>query len=164
MRFCLVENDLKLGVLIKLVSKGLMEDPLRDIDTKKFNEYQLFVKNKKMLGSMRQFLEKASGCFNALHELENSVTLKPYSLIFALRLFEKARFNLCQANYSAIHLRKLIGDGAAKSNQFKITRRWQEFENKSKDSGQTSMINSCLRSVQFFKYGNKQVGHSTAYE
>lgn len=146
-----------------MISNGHLEDPLRDVIKTRLSDYAIFSQNKVMLLSIKDFLEKSAGCFKALQELENAVSLKPYSLIFALRLFEKARYNLCQVNYSAEHFKKLIGDDKIKIKRTKITRRWQEFE-ESKEGGQTSMINSCLRSVQFFKYGNKEVGKHTGYE
>jgi hypothetical protein len=127
------------------------------------NEIELYIQNNKMLLKMELFLQKASGCFKALQQLDASPMLETHPLLFAIRLFEKARYNLCQANYSAEYLFKHLREADGFSAEYKLKRRYQEFE-RGEAEGKTNLINKCLRSIQYSKYGNKVHENNTAYE
>lgn len=133
------------------------------MDIVPMTEIELYLQNKKMLEKIDVFLQKASGCFKALQQLDCSPMLDIYPLLFAIRLFEKARYNLCQANYSAESIFKQLRLEEGLSKEYKLQRRYQEFEGAERE-GKTDLINKCLRSIKYSKFGTKLQSDNTKYE
>lgn len=140
-----------------------MDDPLSQMEDHLLSEPEILAQNLTLLASIKDFLEKTVSCFKHMQTLDSSKPLQPLAFIFCMRLFEKARFNLCQANYSARQIQKQVGDKLGEAEDFKITRRLQEFE--AGKLGKQGSIKACLRSVQFMIFGNKQANNiKSSYE
>lgn len=141
-------------ILIKLISRQVVTDPMEGLQESALTENDIMRQNAKMLYGVKVLLEKSSSCFKELHNFDSSKSLLPLSFIFCMRLFEKARFNLCQAGYNASQIFDLLNHRVERERSSKLTRRRQEFET-GNIQGKEGHISACLKSVQFSLYGDK---------
>lgn len=77
--------------------------------------------------------------------------------VFILKLFEKLRFVLCQANHQAERLYRMVG----------ISNKAKDTEDRQAKSGPSiqDIINSCIEYIEHSKYNNKSTNnHLTSYE
>ena len=127
-------------------------------------EDQLLTQNIVIVSDIKELLEKSFYCYKQVQQLDSYKALDPLVFVFCMRLFEKARFNLCQANYNCTQLVALL-DSRLATKHCKLNRRLQDFE-QIKGLGTEGRIKACLKSIKFSVYGDK-IGNQegkTSYE